>query len=167
MRIGHLRSKARIKKPRRLGESSGLRGGGYLLFHFRSIIGVARFNFSVRNGKRWSPCAIATLVRLQQALRCADSLIARLSVREGRRFSLPSCAAALCGVKKESGSPSCLPSVACSALSRGFLCCRFACAFSEASPNRLQELLFRAARCRGPVRPDRGFVGLAPRKGFG
>ena len=38
------------------------RGGGYLLFHFRSIIGVARFNFSVRNGKRWSPCAIATLV---------------------------------------------------------------------------------------------------------
>ena len=44
---------------------SGLRGGGYLLFHFRSIIGVARFNFSVRNGKRWSPCAIATLVRLQ------------------------------------------------------------------------------------------------------
>ena len=40
----------------------GLRGGGYLLFHFRSIIGVARFNFSVRNGKRWSPCAIATLV---------------------------------------------------------------------------------------------------------
>ena len=41
---------------------SGLRGGGYLLFHFRSIIGVARFNFSVRNGKRWSPRAIATLV---------------------------------------------------------------------------------------------------------
>ena len=38
------------------------RGGGYLLSHFRSIIGVARFNFSVRNGKRWSPCAIATLV---------------------------------------------------------------------------------------------------------
>ena len=37
-------------------------GGGYLLFHFRSIIGVARFNFSVRNGKRWSPCAMATLV---------------------------------------------------------------------------------------------------------
>ena len=41
---------------------SGRIGGGYLLFHFRSIIGVARFNFSVRNGKRWSPCAIATLV---------------------------------------------------------------------------------------------------------
>ncbi len=37
-------------------------GGGYLLFHFRSIIGVVRFNFSVRNGKRWSPHAIATLV---------------------------------------------------------------------------------------------------------
>ncbi len=37
-------------------------GGGYLLSHFRSTIGVARFNFSVRNGKRWSPCAVATLV---------------------------------------------------------------------------------------------------------
>ena len=50
-----------IKKP---GDLSIVRriGGGYLLFHFRSIIGVARFNFSVRNGKRWSPCAMATLV---------------------------------------------------------------------------------------------------------
>ncbi len=38
-------------------------GGGYLLSHFRSTIGVAGFNFSVRNGKRWSPRAIATLVR--------------------------------------------------------------------------------------------------------
>ena len=35
--------------------------GGYLLSHFRSIIDVVRFNFSVRNGKRWSPHAIATL----------------------------------------------------------------------------------------------------------
>ena len=41
-----------------------LTGGGYLLSHFRSTIGVAGFNFSVRNGKRWSPRAIATLVRL-------------------------------------------------------------------------------------------------------
>ena len=51
---------------KRLAPADGVcrrcRGGGYLLFHFRSIIGVARFNFSVRNGKRWSPCAIATLV---------------------------------------------------------------------------------------------------------
>ena len=35
--------------------------GGYLLSHFRSIIDVVRFNFSVRNGKRWSPHAMATL----------------------------------------------------------------------------------------------------------
>ena len=34
--------------------------GGYLLSHFRSTIGVVRFNFSVRNGKRWSPHAITT-----------------------------------------------------------------------------------------------------------
>ena len=39
-------------------------GGGYLLSHFRSTIGVAGFNFSVRNGKRWSPRAVATLVSL-------------------------------------------------------------------------------------------------------
>ncbi len=37
-------------------------GGGYLLSHFRSTIGVVRFNFSVRNGKRWNPHAVATLV---------------------------------------------------------------------------------------------------------
>ena len=39
-------------------------GGGYLLSHFRSTIGVAGFNFSVRNGKRWSPRAITTFVFL-------------------------------------------------------------------------------------------------------
>ena len=38
-------------------------GGGYLLSHFRSTIGVVRLNFSVRNGKRWDPHAITTLVR--------------------------------------------------------------------------------------------------------
>ena len=44
-------------------------GGGYRLSHFRSTIGVVRFNFSVRNGKRWSPHAIATLSRLLSVLR--------------------------------------------------------------------------------------------------
>ena len=48
--------------------SGSRRGGGYLLSHFRSIIDVVRFNFSVRNGKRWSPHAIATLVRFQSSL---------------------------------------------------------------------------------------------------
>ena len=51
----------KAKKPRK-HLPSGLERGGYLLFHFRSIIGVVRFNFSVRNGKRWSPHAMATLV---------------------------------------------------------------------------------------------------------
>ena len=27
----------------------------------RSTIGTTRLNFSVRNGKRWNPCVIATL----------------------------------------------------------------------------------------------------------
>ncbi len=39
-------------------------GGGYLLSHFRSTIGAAGFNFSVRNGKRWNPRAMAALVSL-------------------------------------------------------------------------------------------------------
>ena len=40
----------------------GSLGGGYLLSHFRSTIGVVRLNFSVRNGKRWNPHAITTLL---------------------------------------------------------------------------------------------------------
>ena len=35
--------------------------GGYLLSHRNSTIGVTGLNFSVRNGKRWIPGAIATL----------------------------------------------------------------------------------------------------------
>ena len=31
---------------------------------------MARFNFSVRNGKRWSPCAIATLVSFHSSQIC-------------------------------------------------------------------------------------------------
>ena len=34
--------------------------GGYLLSHKRSTIGAVGLNFSVRNGKRWNPDAIAT-----------------------------------------------------------------------------------------------------------
>ena len=59
-----------IKKRPGLGRVSSwgparCEGGGYLLFRFRSTIGVAGFNFSVRNGKRWSPRAITTLVLSQ------------------------------------------------------------------------------------------------------
>ena len=39
---------------------NSLLGGGYLLSHFRSTIGVVRLNFSVRNGKRWDPHAMTT-----------------------------------------------------------------------------------------------------------
>ena len=54
-------------KTRRVSwaDPAGWKRGGYLLSHFRSTIGVAGFNFSVRNGKRWSPRAIATLISLQ------------------------------------------------------------------------------------------------------
>ena len=50
------------KKKEAARDACSLEGGGYLLSHFRSTIGVAGFNFSVRNGKRWSPRAITTLV---------------------------------------------------------------------------------------------------------
>ena len=53
-------------KKKRPGSIGGLipasEGGGCLLSHFRSTIGAAGFNFSVRNGKRWIPRAIAALV---------------------------------------------------------------------------------------------------------
>ena len=39
-----------------------LEKGGYLLSHVRSTIGVAKLNFSVRNGKRWDLRAITTLI---------------------------------------------------------------------------------------------------------
>ena len=49
------------KKTREpLFASDSLLGGGYLLSHFRSTIGVVRLNFSVRNGKRWDPHAMTT-----------------------------------------------------------------------------------------------------------
>ena len=64
------RAGVKIKPPGRVRSGGFVIGGGYLLSHFRSTIGVAGFNFSVRNGKRWSPRAIATLVSLHsQCLR--------------------------------------------------------------------------------------------------
>ena len=48
-------------------------GGGYLLSHFRSTIGVVRLNFSVRNGKRWNPHAITTL--MSSAFRYAQCIM--------------------------------------------------------------------------------------------
>ena len=38
--------------------------GGCLLSHLRSTIGVTGLNFSVRDGKRWIPGAITTLISL-------------------------------------------------------------------------------------------------------
>ena len=41
-----------------------IKDGGYLLSHKTcSTIGAIGLNFSVRNGKRWIPDAIATLIR--------------------------------------------------------------------------------------------------------
>ena len=44
---------------------SAFKDGGYLLSHLRSTIGVNGLNFSVRNGKRWNPAAIATWMSVQ------------------------------------------------------------------------------------------------------
>ena len=49
------------KRERQIALSLSV-GGGYLLSHFRSTIGVAGFNFSVRNGKRWIPRAVTAFV---------------------------------------------------------------------------------------------------------
>ena len=57
-------------------------GGGYLLSHFRSTIGVVRFNFSVRNGKRWIPHAITTLSFFVCSLRPSG----HSGIRSGKRL---------------------------------------------------------------------------------
>ena len=59
---GHSRHERHTTKKREATSllTSPLLGGGYLLSHFRSTIGVVRLNFSVRNGKRWDPHAMTT-----------------------------------------------------------------------------------------------------------
>ena len=52
----------RVPAGQTLVRPAGLKGGGYLLSRFRSTIGAAGFNFSVRDGKRWSPRAVPALV---------------------------------------------------------------------------------------------------------
>ena len=66
-----------------------MEGGGFLLSRFRSTIGVTRFNFSVRNGKRWSPCAITALVYSLQLTNVAvPGLEPRLREPESRVLPL-------------------------------------------------------------------------------
>ena len=62
-RVGSSRGEQHPTKKRgsRSFHCDSLLGGGYLLSHFRSTIGVVRLNFSVRNGKRWDPHAMTTL----------------------------------------------------------------------------------------------------------
>ena len=78
------------KRERQIALSLSV-GGGYLLSHFRSTIGVVRLNFSVRNGKRWDPHAITTLVRLQCAARLSGPLSRRTcdKVERNHRKRLP------------------------------------------------------------------------------
>ena len=73
MRIdaGDAINRVRAGKKKGHGFLRDLQDGDYLLFRFRSTIGVIRFNFSVRNGKRWSPYAFITLVSFSS---CPDSL---------------------------------------------------------------------------------------------
>ena len=80
-------------------DPAGVKRGGYLLSHFRSTIGVAGFNFSVRNGKRWSPRAIATLISLQ----CQGWWWALLCAVVGAA-AVPVPSPLLCKVKKEAGN---------------------------------------------------------------
>ena len=63
------------KKERSLCNFSLSLRGSYLLSHLRSTIGVVRFNFSVRDGKRWSPDAIATLIFLDIMLALFKELL--------------------------------------------------------------------------------------------
>ena len=78
------------KRERQIALSLSV-GGGYLLSHFRSTIGVVRLNFSVRNGKRWDPHAITTLVRFQCACHfCGVAPVIRLKEISGNAGLNPS-----------------------------------------------------------------------------
>ncbi len=58
---------AKKKGPPAACAVGGPEGGGYLLSRFRSTIGAAGFNFSVRDGKRWGPRAMAALISLKRS----------------------------------------------------------------------------------------------------
>ena len=60
-RAGEGRSDKKERDGGRVSSVSLKISGGYLLSHRNSTIGVTGLNFSVRNGKRWIPGAIATL----------------------------------------------------------------------------------------------------------
>ncbi len=60
-RAGEGRSDKKERDGGRVSSVSLELSGGYLLSHRNSTIGVTGLNFSVRNGKRWIPGAIATL----------------------------------------------------------------------------------------------------------
>ena len=62
----HYKDKKKHKKGQPPLELEAVRekDGGYLLSHLAgSTIGVAGLNFSVRDGKRWNPGAVATLCK--------------------------------------------------------------------------------------------------------
>ena len=76
------------KREANRNSSLFLEGGDYLLFRFRSTIGVMRFNFSVRDGKRWSPHAIFTLVSFIFVLRLSFTFGSVFDFRTFPRGSL-------------------------------------------------------------------------------
>ncbi len=149
----YLRGGGIKKMPRQSVGLSGRIGGGYLLFHFRSIIGVTRFNFSVRNGKRWSPRAMATLVSLRS--RCLWFDI-RAVWGEKRVWKQKARALAVAPAMRRPahGSPSTLE-LSQFLPSLGWLCLN----------KRLSQPFRRNAAGDRPVRLS--FRGLAPWKGFG
>ena len=57
--------------------------GGNLLYRFRSTIGTMWFNFSVRNGKRWSPHVITALkgLTLPRKRRAKHNSLTSLTLR--------------------------------------------------------------------------------------
>ena len=80
------------------GTGSRIGGGGDLLSRFRSIIGAPGFNFSVRDGKRWSPRAVAALMPFAVVSVCVagawrpprartSMTVPEECVRSGRRVS--------------------------------------------------------------------------------
>ena len=59
-----IKDKNKSALSHRCNKADSSQDGGDLLSHFRSTIGAAELNFSVRNGKRWNLRAVTTVILL-------------------------------------------------------------------------------------------------------
>ena len=134
-------------KKKRAGQLAVVRllGGSDLLSHFRSTIGAVRFNFSVRNGKRWNPHAITTLVSFSPlCVRCVK-VRSFLEVQNAVSRAVVPLEASSVSLFAPPASP-CLP--VCEGLASGLRSCRCGAASLPRRYSLSRRCCFRKESCR-------------------